>query len=320
MNRTVRLAVVGVLLCAVTAGVGRPQGQGPGGEGPGFQPPLKNSPTLPLLPEPWYSYFERDVGTLIQCSRQFETNLSAVGLAWLGPRVDQVNHSAEYMVIARSECDQPLHQVVVRVRVPDGATVAETRPAIKETGGVITWELGTLPARGWRGLYLKLVTDHPGVQHPEARVTLTGSAAKCVTVVPDGAPNLRLEVVESVDPVRTGDETVYIVRVTNTGTAAETNLVLVCRLPGMMCAGVTAPAEYLERVGVDFNTPFGPIRNTSTVTFEPVRELAPGVEAVFRMRATAGRPTGTVTFKASLTTDRIKTPVTKEESTVVTER
>ena len=42
---------------------------------------------------------------------------------------------------------------------------------------------------------------------------------------------IRLEVVESVDPVRTGDETVYIVRVTNTGTAADRNLKLECELP-----------------------------------------------------------------------------------------
>ena len=93
---------------------------------------------------------------------------------------------------------------------------------------------------------------------------------------------------------------------------------LTCELPGgMHLAGVTGPTDYLERVGVDFNRP-GPVKTGSTVTFGPVPKLAPGAEAVYRLRATAGQLAGTVTFKAGLTTDRLKTPVTKDESTTVT--
>jgi len=133
---------------------------------------------------------------------------------------------------------------------------------------------------------------------------------------PTRHPGIHFEVVDSVDPVKVGGETVYEVKVRNTGTAADKNVGLECKLPGgMTLVKVSGPTGYLERIGIDFNGP-GPHRNTSTVTFEPIPELRPDAEVVFRVKAKAGSA-GVGVFKATLTSDHLTTPVTKNEPTTV---
>lgn len=141
------------------------------------------------------------------------------------------------------------------------------------------------------------------------------AAAECRTVV-KGVPGIRMELTDSADPVQTRKETTYEVRVSNTGTEADRNLKLVCDLPpGMELVTATGPVEYRERVGVNFNGA-NPGNTTSTITFEPVRELGPKTEVSFKVtvRATAA---GNARFRASITSDHLTTPVQKEESTTV---
>ncbi|MBA4065064.1 MAG: hypothetical protein C0501_15385 [Isosphaera sp.] len=141
------------------------------------------------------------------------------------------------------------------------------------------------------------------------------AAAECRTVV-RGVPGIRMELAGPAGPVKRGGETVYEVKVANTGTETARNLRLVCDLPpGMTLIEAAGPVKYLERVGVDFGRP-GPGATASTVSFEPVWELGPKTEAVFKVRVKTGAA-GDARFKASLTSDHLATPVTKEESTTV---
>lgn len=152
------------------------------------------------------------------------------------------------------------------------------------------------------------------------RITATGSHntkadAECHTLV-KGIPGIRMEVIDTIDPVRKGAETVYEVKVSNTGTGTDRNLTLVCELPaGMTLVSADGPVQYLERIGVDFNRP-GADKNLSTVTFDPVRELGPKTEVVFKVKVRAEK-VGNAKFKATITSDHITAPVTKEESTTV---
>jgi uncharacterized repeat protein (TIGR01451 family) len=124
-----------------------------------------------------------------------------------------------------------------------------------------------------------------------------------------------MELVDSVDPVKKGDETVYEIRVSNTGTDTDRNLRLQCELPeGMTLVTASGPVEYRERAGVDYLGVSGRINNRGTVTFAPVRELAPKSELVFRVKVHVAR-TGNLRFKTTLVSDHLTTPVTKEEST-----
>lgn len=139
------------------------------------------------------------------------------------------------------------------------------------------------------------------VGEPEVR-----AAAECRTAV-DGVAALRMELVDLVDPVERGQETTYEVRVTNTGTKADAGLVVTCPLP-----------EELKFVRASGPTGHATteLNRCTVVRFDPVRELAPNTEVVYRVVVKAVGA-GDVRFKAQLNARGLSTSVVKEESTRV---
>ncbi|OWK36572.1 outer membrane protein [Fimbriiglobus ruber] len=132
------------------------------------------------------------------------------------------------------------------------------------------------------------------------------AAAECSTRV-SGIPALRVELVDLVDPVEKGQTTTYEIRVTNTGTMADENVVVTCPLPEQLkFVSATGPVNH----AVD------DLNNCGVVRFEPVRELAPKTETVFRVTVKAVG-TGDVRFKAQVNSKHLTTSVVKEESTRV---
>ena len=123
----------------------------------------------------------------------------------------------------------------------------------------------------------------------------------------DGIPALRMELIDTVDPVQKGGETVYEVRVTNTGTKADANVAVACPLPPEL--------TFVKADGPTGHTATA-LNNCTVVKFDAVRELAPKHEAVFRVTARA-TATGDVRFKATLNSHSLGTSVVKEESTRV---
>jgi uncharacterized repeat protein (TIGR01451 family) len=141
--------------------------------------------------------------------------------------------------------------------------------------------------------------------------TATGSrgtaarAESSVAVI--GVPAIRMELLDTADPVEKNGETTYEIRVMNTGNGPDTNLVVTCELPPQL--------RLIEFKGPTGNRLAGPTP-AARVTFDPITELAPKTEAVFRVTVKAVG-SGDVRVKASLTSSYLKTPVTKEESTRV---
>ncbi len=128
------------------------------------------------------------------------------------------------------------------------------------------------------------------------------AAAECRTVV-QGVPGIRMEVIDVADPVETGKDAVYEIRVSNTGTQTDTNLKVVCTLPPQL--------KFLDAAG-----PVGVEAAGDRVVFEPIRELGPRAEVVLKVRAKAVAA-GNTRFRASLTSGHLTDPVLKEESTTI---
>ena len=134
----------------------------------------------------------------------------------------------------------------------------------------------------------------------------TKAVSECRTTV-EGIAALRMELVDLVDPVEKGQQTTYEIRITNTGTKADTNVVITCPLPEQMkFVSATGPVSHTV---TDLN-------NCAVVRFEPVRELAPKTEIVYRIVCKA-HAAGDVRFKAQLNSTHLTTSVVKEESTRV---
>jgi uncharacterized repeat protein (TIGR01451 family) len=138
----------------------------------------------------------------------------AVALEWIGPSAARVGQPADYGVAVRNTCPIPVQQVLVRVRVPAGMSVAATEPKALTEGNVIVWDLGTLAPRQENNLQMKLVPQTKGDLMPQAWVTFTGSSLMRVLV---REPRLQLISVAPVESLQIGDAAKFVLTVSNPG-------------------------------------------------------------------------------------------------------
>ena len=227
-----------------------------------------------------------------------------------GPEEVRIGRKATYSVQVKNAGELPLDDMKIGCTFPDG--LRATVP-------------GTVPGSEWRYAPGSHITLRPGETKTVTvdllavrtgsgtfAVTATGSrdtkaTAACRTVV-EGIPAMRMEVSDLTDPVEKGGEAVYEVRVTSTGSKAEAGVVVACDLPPEL--------EYVSATGPVKPVPKSDGKRVTRVEFEPVTELAPKTEAVFRVKVRATWA-GDVRFKATLTSKHLSAPVTKEESTRV---
>ena len=126
--------------------------------------------------------------------------------------------------------------------------------------------------------------------------------ASAVTVI-RGIPAILLECIDIADPIQIGKIETYEITVTNQGTAEDTNILIKCVLPPEMTyVGTTGPTQATV--------------SGQTVTFAPVKTLAPKAKITFTVKA-RGVSAGDSRFKVTLDSDQITSPVEETESTTV---
>ena len=159
----------------------------------------------------------------------------------------------------------------------------------QETGTV---SLTTLPlAAGEAKLLIKST----------AKQNLTDQREEVVAIEGLAAINFQLSDVN--DPIESGGQTSYEIRVTNQGSKAATGVRLVALVP-----------KELKPVSAE-----GPVRYTiegGRVVFEPLKQLAPKADTTYSVKVQALAP-GDLRLQVQVTTDEIREPITKEESTRV---
>lgn len=117
----------------------------------------------------------------------------------------------------------------------------------------------------------------------------------------EGVAAVRFEVIDLEDPVEVGKEAVYEIRVTNQGTGVCTNVQLVAAMAeGTAYAGASGPTQVRAQ--------------GQHIVFDPIPTLGVKGEAIYRVRV-KGTTAGEARFRVQLTSDQVRTPVVKEEST-----
>ena len=116
-----------------------------------------------------------------------------------------------------------------------------------------------------------------------------------------GIATVNIEVRDEVDPLQAGSQAVYLVTVRNQGTAAATNIKLVCKLESGMA--------YVESTGSSKGVEGG-----GRITFETVPELAAKQGLTWRVVVT-GENAGDHRFTVEVTADQLDRPVQAAEST-----
>jgi uncharacterized repeat protein (TIGR01451 family) len=171
-------------------------------------------------------------------------------------------------------------------------------------GSQIRWDLGDLAPGASRSVSFNVVGTDAGTAATE--VVVSGVCAEDATAAAStditGIAAILLEVIDVEDPIEVGNEETYEIRVTNQGSAADTNIKIEAELENM---------EYIASSG-----PTSGANDGGSITFEPLGSLAAKDSVTWRVVA-KGVEAGDLRFKVSLTSDQLGRPVEETESTHV---
>lgn len=227
----------------------------------------------------------------------------ALAITKTGPEQRYVGQRVSYQIAVRNTGDWVARDTVVEDTVPDGLELVSATDEGTMADGRVRWELGALQPGAERQVGVTFNAEE--ITTATARAMAEAYCAEAVTAsvetVVAGIPALLLEVIDVEDPIALGDEEQYRITVTNQGSAAATNVQIVCTLEDTM--------EYVSSAGATD----GRLRGQE-VTFSPLARLAPGDEAEWHVTVRAVRA-GDVRFTVRMTGETLTRPVQETEST-----
>ena len=221
-----------------------------------------------------------------------------------GPAERMTGQSCEYEVVVVNEGRMQSNNVRAKYRIPDGCEFVSANRGgkFREADRTIDWFVGSLEPNQVSHFRITLrptaagtSTHQVGVISEHGKMTM----AQHVTEV-QGNAELILTVEASNRKVYTGDETVFEVRIENTGASPAINVGLSCELAaGLESLQVSGPSEYIADNGV--------------MVFRSMPTLAPGKTAVFAVRTKCLRP-GNHKIRVRVASESVSDPLIGEET------
>ena len=236
-----------------------------------------------------------------------EITAPALALEVDGPKRRYLDRQATYTVSVSNPGTATAQAVELATYLPKGLQFveADNHGEYDAATHSVRWLLEELPARERGSVTLTALPIEPGQQMLRVETTAERgvSARKEEAVLVEAAASIVFQVVDSVDPIEVGGETTYEIVVANQGSKEATNVTLAVQLP-----------EVMKPIEAE-----GPSRFQITqreVLFQPLPQLAPKSEAVFRVRVQC-LAAGDHRCHVQMASDDMKNPVTKEEGTRV---
>jgi uncharacterized repeat protein (TIGR01451 family) len=238
---------------------------------------------------------------------QVEVLAPELALEIVGARQRFLNHRAAYTLTVANPGTASAQDVDLVVKLPNGMKFEGTNQegVYNEQTHTVHWTLVELPAKEAGEIELVLTPLREG----EQTIQFEGvgqnrlQAATALDVSVQGIPSLSFGVVGLSNPVEVGKTAVYEVKVLNRGTKSASNVTIQVRLSeGMQFASAEGPTQHRTSAGV--------------IHFEPLAALEPKQEHTFRFSARC-LEIGDHRVSVSMSSDELRTPVTKEESTLV---
>lgn len=216
---------------------------------------------------------------------------------------EYLGRNASYTFTIRNTGDGPANNAQLAANFPAGTRFVRATGGGTATAGRATWSMGTLAAGAERSVELVLTSDVLANLRVNAQATAFCADAVSTTCETEirGIPALLLEVVDVNDPVEIGEQTTYVIRVTNQGSAPGRNIRIVCERPEQQ--------EFISAGGATSASTAG-----RTISFAPVASLAPKAVAEWTVTVRAAGE-GDVRFGVEMTSDTLRSPVIETEST-----
>ncbi|MEX2114144.1 MAG: hypothetical protein WD845_13215, partial [Pirellulales bacterium] len=169
----------------------------------------------------------------------------------------------------------------------------------------VYWSLEELPAQETGTVSLTTLPLQPGdaklVIKSRAQQNLADESEEVLSI--EGLAAINFQLSDASDPIEVEGQNTYEVKVINQGTKAASNVQLVALLPPEM-KGVSAEGPARFRI------------EGQRIVFEPLKLLGPKAETIYKVTVQALQP-GDLRLQVQITTDEIRDPITKEESTHV---
>ncbi len=186
--------------------------------------------------------------------------------------------------------------------IPDDAIVTATTDNGLVVSNSVRWTIENLPANASKEICTVLKTQKPGALNfiptvSSADVATVSSACSTEAV---GVSAILLEKSDEPDPVSIGDSTTYTVKVTNQGTADDSNVQIIVNIAPELIPVTSAEGKI----------------DGQTVTLPVIPKLAPKEVVTYKITA-KGVTAGDGHTKFILTSDVLKSPLNAEESTTV---
>lgn len=192
---------------------------------------------------------------------------------------------------------------VLSMPIPQGMTFKSATAGGRASGNNVVWDLGSLAPNAKTEVCATLESANAG--NFQFKGSAKGACAKEVSTVCQtrvvGVSALLLEKADNPDPIAVGETTTYTVKVTNQGTADDTNIKMVVEFPAEI-----SPVSASN----------GGVVEAKRVTFAPYPRLAPKASFTYTIQA-KGEKVGDARVKFIRTSDGIPAPTTAEESTRV---
>jgi uncharacterized repeat protein (TIGR01451 family) len=248
-----------------------------------------------------------DASLSAQHSVEVEVIAPQLAVEMSGPKRRYLDRQATYTVSVANAGTAAARDVEIVAYLPKGMKFVSTdhQGQYDPQHHAVYWSLEELPPAQQGSASLVAMPIEAGEQklRVEGHAQLGLKTSDEETVLVEAISQLDFSIVDEADPIEVGAETIYQVKVVNTGSKAATNVQVAAALP-----------PELRPVSAD-----GETRGTvegQTIFFEPLGKLAPGAEAIFKIQAT-GLRTGDYTIRVQIASDDQPTPVTKEEHTRV---
>ena len=220
-----------------------------------------------------------------------------------GPDKRYIGRPVSYDITVTNKGNATAEKLVVEDMIPAGVGSISASDGGRLADGKVVWNLGNLAAGASRKVSVKFTPMKAGIVTDTAiasAICAEGVRASAKTSVA-GIPAVLLEVIDVTDPVEVGGQTTYVIVTTNQGSAPDTNISIVCTLEDN--------EQYVSSSGATRATAAG-----KTVTFAPLRSLAPKAKATWRVVIKAVKA-GDVRFTVVMNTDQLTRPVQETEST-----
>ncbi len=220
-----------------------------------------------------------------------------------GPQRQYIGRPVTYEITVTNRSEVSAKNTAIENTIPEGVTSIEASEGAKYSGSKLVWDLGTLAPNTYKKVRVSYTPTKAGTLVNDAIATayctepVTALAKTMVT----GISAVLMEVVDVDDPVKVGNRATYVISVTNQGSAAATNIRIVCILEDNV--------QYVSSAGATAGSIEGQM-----VKFLPLSSLVPKAKAAWRVVVAAVKP-GDVRFKVIMNADQLTRPVEETEAT-----